>query len=123
MKIFIFLFTISIIFFGIYQLCQAVDFQLNIKYPPVPGAQEPSSTSNIPSLINYIYKISLALCGITALISILIGAFRYASAGSDSSKVGDAKDQITQALLGLLILLAAVLILRTINPDLVSFKL
>jgi len=106
--------------FGFWQKCFAVELLLN--YPEISG-KTLGEQSTLPQLVQYIYKFALGICGITALISILIGAFKYVSAGSDSSKVGDAKDQITQALLGLLILLAAVLILRTINPDLVSFKL
>ena len=107
-----------ILFFGIWQTCQAVDLLLD--YPNIPGAEKPSSTSTLPGLIKYIYRFSLGICGIVALIAILIGAFKYASASGNSSQVEDAKDQITQALLGILLLLAAVVILNTINPDLVN---
>jgi len=108
------------IFLGIWQNCHAVDLLLN--YPEV-GGQSLNTTSSLPQLINYIYKFALLACGITALVSMIIGAFQYVASAGDSSKAGDAKDRITQALLGVLILLASVLILRTINPDLVTLSL
>jgi hypothetical protein len=123
MKKIIFLTIFSLFVLAGWQICHAVDFQLNLNYPNIQGATSPSSNSTLPGLINYIYKFALLACGITALVSILIGAFQYVTSAGDSSKAGDAKERITQALLGILVLLASVLILRTINPDLVTLSL
>jgi choline-glycine betaine transporter len=109
------------LFIGIWQTCLAVE--LLIEYPEIPGAQSPNETSDLPNLINYIYKFALLACGIVAFISILFGAIQYVTSAGNASKAGDAKDRITQALWGILILLAAVVILRTINPDLVNLSL
>jgi hypothetical protein len=108
------------ILLGLWQNCQAVD--LLLKYPVV-GGQSLENTSSLPQLINYIYKFALLACGITALVAIIIGAFQYVTSAGDSSKATDAKNRITSALLGILILLGSVLILSTINPDLVSLSL
>jgi hypothetical protein len=123
MKKIIFLIIFSLFILISIRVCYAVDFQLNLEYPSVGGAETPSSNSTLPNLINYIYKFALLACGITALVAIIIGAFQYVTSAGDSSKAGDAKDKITSALLGILILLTSVLILRTINPDLVSLSL
>lgn len=120
MKKLLFLTIFAILLFGIWQTCFAVDLLLD--YPDVPGAQKLSEASDLPNIINYIYKFALLACGITAFISILFGAIQYVTSAGDSSKAGDAKKRITDALWGILILLSAVLILRTINPDLVSLK-
>ena len=121
----IFLITIlMILFLGTVGVCHAVDFQLNIgKYPSLTGAKDITSNSTLPNIINYIYKFALLACGITALVSIIIGAFLYVTSAGNSSKAEDAKGRITSALLGILILLASVLILKTINPDLVTLSL
>ena len=121
MKKILFLTIFIILLFGIWQICFAIDLLLD--YPDVPGAQKLSEASDLPNIINYIYKFALLACGITAFVSILFGAIQYVTSAGDSSKAGDAKDRITQALWGILILLSAVLILRTINPDLVSLSL
>ncbi|MBU4284878.1 hypothetical protein KKF60_03300 [Patescibacteria group bacterium] len=127
MKKFLPIIIFIILFAGAWQTCQAIDLLIK-DYPSIPGAQSPnemSETSDLPNLVNYIYKFALLACGVVAFISILIGAIQYVTSAGNASKAGDAKDRITQALLGVLILLAAVVILNTINPDLVdiSFEL
>jgi len=121
MKKIFFVIIFALLLFGAWQNCYAVD--LLLKYPDVPGAQSPNETSDLPNLINYIYKFALLACGITAFVSILIGAIQYVTSAGNSSKAGEAKDRITSALWGILILLSSVLILGTINPDLISLKL
>lgn len=121
MRKFLFILVFATLLFGFWQSVKAVD--VLIDYPAIKGAQSPNETSDLPQLINYIYKFALLACGIVAFISILIGAIRYVTSAGDASKAGDAKEQIYQALLGVLILLAAVLILRIINPDLVNLNL
>ena len=121
MKKIFFIIAFTILLLGTWQNCSAVDLILD--YPEVPGAQKLSETSDLPNLINYIYKFALLACGITAFIMILVGAVQYVTSAGNSSKAEDAKDRITQALWGVLILLCSVLILRTINPDLVNLKL
>jgi len=109
--------TISIFFLlGIWQSCQGVE--LLLKYPKI-GTSTPTS-EGLPGFIKYIYLFALGAVGIIALLSILIGAIMYVFSAGNPSKASDAKDRIMSALLGILILLAAVLILRTINPDLVN---
>lgn len=107
-----------IIFLSIVDNVWAIE--LLIKNYPVIGGKSLSETSSVPELIRYIYLFSLGIVGFVALLSILIGAVRYVTAAGNTSQVEDAKEQIKQALLGILILLAAVLILNTINPDLVN---
>lgn len=120
MKKILFIIIFILLLFGFWQSVKAVD--LLLQYPDIPGAQKPGQTNDLPQIINYIYKFSLLACGVTAFVSILVGAIQYVFSAGDASKASNAKDRITQALLGILILLAAVLILRTINPDLVNLS-
>ena len=120
MKKVIFFAIVIFIFFIVSQNCFAVE--LLLKWPTI-GDQTLGEQSSVPELIKYIYTFALGICGITALASIIYGAAQYTFSAGDASKAGDAKDRITQALLGILILLAAVLILTIINPDLISLNL
>lgn len=113
--------TSVFLFFGFWQSCQAID--LLIDYPQIPGVETPGPGSTLPELIGYIYMFALAAAGFVALIAILIGAIMYIFSAGNPTKAKDAKDRIFSALLGILILLASVLILRTINPDLVNIGL
>lgn len=122
MKKIIFIIIFIILFLGIGQNVYAG--KLLLEYPKM-GDIELSEEPTLPEIIKYIYLFSLGIVGFVALISMLIGAIRYITSAGNASKAEDAKDQMTQAILGIIILLAAVLILRTINPDLVNigFKL
>lgn len=122
MKKTIFITIIIILFFGFWQNCSAVN--LLEKYPEISGIKIGEGTT-LPEIIKYIYMFSLGIVGIVAFVSIIIGAVQYITSAGNDSKMGEAKDRITSALLGILILLSSVLILRTINPDLISldFKL
>ncbi len=111
---------ISIFFlFGIWQSCQGVELILKGQYPEI-GGKTLEETSSLAEVIKYIYLFALGAVGIIALLCILIGAIMYVFSVGNPSKASDAKDRIMSALLGILILLAAVLILRTISPDLVD---
>jgi len=69
-----------------------------------------------------IYKWSLGIAVIVALIMIILSGYMYMTAGGDAQKVTVAKEMFAGAFIGLIILFAAVVILRTINPDLVNFS-
>lgn len=75
-------------------------------------------TNSSPALaLSNVYVFALGTAALVAFGFIVYGALRYAS--SDSSSVQqEAKERIYQALLGLLLLFAASMILRFINPDL-----
>ncbi|TSC80308.1 MAG: histone-lysine N-methyltransferase SETD1 [Parcubacteria group bacterium Gr01-1014_29] len=60
---------------------------------------------------------------ILALVMFVIGGVEYVGSAGNTSLLQDAKGRITNALLGLVLALAAWLILYTINPDLVIFEL
>jgi dolichyl-phosphate-mannose--protein O-mannosyl transferase len=126
MRKFLFFIIAVFTFLIVAQNCLAVDLLLD--WPKLGNQQSLNELNNkgdlgVPDLINYIYKFALGICGVTALVSIVYGGAQYAFSAGNSSKAEDAKDRITQALLGIVILLFAVLILRTINPDLINLTL
>lgn len=74
------------------------------------------------SLVNNFFGISVAVAAMLAVIMVAIGGFKYMTSES-IFKTSGAKEQITNALVGLIIVLAAVVILSTINPDIVNLRL
>ena len=76
-------------------------------------------TGGVPGLLNGLLGISVALAAILAVIMLAIGGFKYMTTDS-MFQMGDAKDQIKNAIVGLLIVLASILMLKTINPDLIT---
>lgn len=69
-----------------------------------------------------IYQFSLMIVGLIALFGLTYGALKYVLSAGKIADQGDAREQMLAAVYGLLILLGAFLILRTINPDLVSLN-
>ena len=84
----------------------------------LPNAGVPAETT-LPQYINYIYYVGLGAIGIAALGMLVYGGFLYMLSDTVTSK-DLAKDYITGALSGLVLGLAAYLILNTINPVLLG---
>ncbi|MFH0928069.1 MAG: pilin, partial [bacterium] len=81
--------------------------------------------ASIPFLAEYITALFKWAVGAGALIAaffITLGGFQWVISGGDSTKVKAAKNRITQALTGLIILICSFVFLNTINPELVSMK-
>jgi hypothetical protein len=76
----------------------------------------------IASYIATIYRGGLALVGFTAFVMIVYWGVMYTVSGGNTSKTSEAKTGITQAILGLILLLAGFLILNFINPALVNIQ-
>ena len=106
--VFIFLFFYSARF------AHAVELRLNANdYPAGSGDQ-------IAGMIRDIYRFALAIGGILAFGAIVFGAIKWTVSQGNTSQISDAKQWITDALLGLLLLAGATLILQTINPEIVK---
>ncbi|MFH1979157.1 MAG: hypothetical protein ABII97_02140 [Patescibacteria group bacterium] len=68
-------------------------------------------------------KFAITIGALLAIIIIIIGGFEYVTAGGNTGQVEKAKERITQAILGLILIVGSYLILYTINPDLVNLNL
>lgn len=78
---------------------------------------------DVPWISNYIaavYRYSVSVATLLAGVMFVIGGFQYLTAGGDASRVSKGRDRITNAVIGLFLVLAAYVILLTINPDLVT---
>jgi hypothetical protein len=73
--------------------------------------------------VNQLFQMALGIGGLLAFGSIVYGGFKYTVAAGNPGGQSDAKDRITQALIGLLLLVGSVLILNTINPAITNTKL
>ncbi len=76
------------------------------------GAQTPAN------YINIVYKWSLGLAALLAMAQIVFGGMLYLFAAGNLYNQEEAKGKMTNALIGLVLLIAIALILNTINPKL-----
>lgn len=66
----------------------------------------------------WLFFAAMGFAAVLALLMIVVGGVQYMVAAGNTSGQGAAKKRISDALLGLVLALASVLILYTINPDL-----
>jgi len=71
-------------------------------------------------LVAMIFTWSLNILGIVVFVMIFYAGFMWFTAAGNTARVNEAKERITNAITGAIILLAAYIILYTINPDLVG---
>lgn len=105
---------------------------LNLDYPAFGGYDlncEPEKISEgstcvggLNQIIAWFYYLIIGISGLAAFVMIVSGGFKYLTSAGSPSAIGDAKDQIKSALLGLLLILVSYLILQVINPDLILLQ-
>lgn len=74
-------------------------------------------TSGLQDYVNSIYKWAVALGAAIAVGMIIWGGYTYATSAGDIEKINNAKEKIVGAVIGLIILLAAFLILQSIATN------
>ena len=78
--------------------------------------------TTIPGYISRLYQFAIGVSGIIAVGMIVVGGIFISISGSVDKK-SEGKDMITQALLGLALLLGSWLILNTLNPALIKMEI
>lgn len=83
--------------------------------PPTQGLP-----TNLGQLISQIFTWSLGILGISVFVMFFYSGFLWLTAAGNTSKVGEARGHMTNAVFGAILLLSSYLILYTINPDFVK---
>lgn len=95
-------------------------YKLIVPLPvPLPGLQG-AAPETLAEYVRFLYLWFIGVVALAAGIMVTVGGVRYLLATGNPGKEQDAKDQISHALLGLIVALGSYLILRTINPSLVN---
>ncbi len=103
---------------------QAADGYTLLESLPGVGATNPLSSSvSLSAYLQWLFAFSISVAGVAAVMVIAISGIAYMVSYGNPGKMESAKERITQALLGLLLVVSAWLILYTINPDLVKNSL
>jgi len=71
--------------------------------------------SNATDIIFRIIQILLAIAGLVAVIFLIIGGFRYITAGGNEETAETAKKTITNAIIGIVVIILAFVIVRVIS--------
>jgi hypothetical protein len=114
-KIILFFLALTLIVFG--SEVFALEVLGNI---PSPTGRRLTDESSITEVVAFFYEWGIALGGLAAFIALIIAGFQYLTSMGEPAKMKEAKDRISSAFLGLILLLSSWLILNTINPQLTS---
>ncbi len=98
------------------------DIQLNLTYPEFGGINL-NEDQDLNQMIAWGYYFIVGISGFSAFFMLVWGGFDWISSGLNPDRIGEAKDKINSAVIGLIIILSAYLILRIINPDLTTLEL
>jgi uncharacterized membrane protein YkvI len=79
------------------------------------------ATGNIGRCVSQVYVWSLGISGFLAVAMAVFGGFLVMTARGNGQQASKGKSFILSSLAGMVLLLAAYLLLNTINPDLTQF--
>ncbi len=118
------IFIVLFLFFGLFLVFSTAfaAWELEVDWPPTPLGTDLATSSDLTVLVQYFYEWGIALGGLAAFIALLIAGFLYLTSVGDPNKMTDARGRIVSALAGLVLLLAAWIVLNTINPDLTTLS-
>lgn len=90
---------------------------------PIPGLTDIQPTqSGLVGFFNSLYKYCIGLAATLAVIEIIWGGLEISTQDSVSKK-SDGRERITQAILGLILVLSPVLVFSIINPNILNLSL
>jgi len=95
---------------------------LNLDYPEF-GGFDLNVHQDLNQIVAWFYYFIISIAGIAVFIMLIWGGFQWLTSAGSPAKIADAKDRISSAFLGLLIILASYLILQVINPELTTLNL
>ena len=105
-------------------------FALEINYPKVPGATAPQDFINTAApeqiltlYLKYFINLIFWASGILVLGVLIWAGIRYLTSAGKPEAIANAKQQISSAFLGILLLLSSFIVLGILNPQLVILKL
>ncbi len=79
-------------------------------------------TGGFSAYLQQIIDIGIALTAAISVLMLIIGGLQYIFSSVSEKSKNEAKERITNAILGILIILSSYLILKTIDPNLLSLK-
>lgn len=100
--------------------------ELEVGYPElgIEGVKVPKTTKTpIEEYIRYIFALSIRIAGFIAFGVMVYGGIRYLISAGSPGAIAEARKTIFGGFLGIIILLSSHIILRTINPQILSTKI
>ncbi len=105
---------------------------LQLPIPTFPGFSDiqvlqdgENRSIDIPFLAEYVvalYRYAIGIMVTIAMVMVVVGGFQWTTARGNASAIQEARDRITNAVMGIVLALGSYAILAAINPELVNFR-
>lgn len=93
-------------------------WKLEVPIPPMKSGAEVTLSDYVTNIYNFV---AMAV-GIIGVLMFLVGGFQYMISAGNKSVSGEAKKTMINAIIGIVLVLAAYIFLSTINKQLVNFE-
>ena len=114
------LFVVAGLTIGVFTLAER---KLEITYPSFNLANAPTTVKTLlPDYLRYIFVFAIGISGFIIFGVMIMAGFRYFASSGNPTATQDAKKQIFSAFGGMTLLFLSYLILKTINPQLVTIN-
>jgi cytochrome bd-type quinol oxidase subunit 2 len=87
---------------------------------PNSGGTGLPNNSSASSIILQVINVALAVAGLVAVLFLLIGGFRYITSAGNEETAEQAKKIITNAIIGIVVIILSFVIVRVISNALIS---
>lgn len=81
------------------------------------------SETTLTGFILRVINIALALAGLIAVLFLIIGGFRYITAGGNEDAAGSAKKIILNAVIGIIVIILSFVVVRVVSNTLTTTNL
>jgi hypothetical protein len=110
--------------------CAKAAIDAQIDWPNLPGITVQITDGyghinpafGLNDLVKYIYNIFTMIGGLAAFAMVVKGGILWLTSTGNPTKINEAKGQITSALIGLIFLLGSYIILKVLNPDILTLN-
>jgi len=113
---------LSLILLVLFLFLPTFSSALELTYPEIMGIRI-ELDMDMNRLVAWFYYFIVGISGLAAFLMLVWGGFIWLTSIGSPAKISDAKETINSAVIGLIIILASVLILKVINPDLITLNL
>ncbi|MDP2741525.1 MAG: hypothetical protein Q8O66_02490 [bacterium] len=118
-------FLLFFVFFSVLYLYLPTDSvfaELEINYPVLNTGASVTAQTSVPEYLKYVFDFSMFIGFFAVFLSFVASGVLYFLAPALPGAIGTARDRVSGAISGLLILITLYLIITTINPALSIFK-
>ena len=113
---------VSILLFSTISKINADNIVLNLKYPTFQGINL-ADNQDINQIVAWFYYLIIGISAFAAFFRAVWGGFLWSSSAGNTNQIREAKNMLSGAAIGVLVILSAYIIIQTINPELTTLNL